>query len=244
MIHYLLLFFVILFNFGCGKATHSKNEHVKLSPIVTNVEVDIDASVDGQYLGVFKMINPNLTSKITGAFTFSREKSEDELVADVRLTNAGPQVIHSQSIRLGGRCPDLDDDLNFDGIIDAAEGEKVYGKVFIPLDGDISTQSSHDGEFPTGDDYGNYIYSRVTRFSQFMEDLRSTEEDGSYIKLKNKQLLEIENRVFVILGIHHSQALPNTVEALPGLNPQESLPIICGTIQKVIASPGHIEDRD
>ena len=243
MIDYFFLFSLLIFIVGCGKAVHPKNQDSIVGPVVTIGEVDIDASVDGQYLGVFKMINPNLTTKITGAFTFSREKSEDELVADIRLNNGGPQVIHSQSIRLGGRCPDLGDDLNLDGIIDSSEGEKIYGKVFIPLDGDISTQSSHDGEFPIGNDYGNYIYSRVTRFTQFMEDLRSPDE-GSYIKLKAKEPLKIEERVVVILGVHHSQDLPPTVGALPGLSPQESLPIICATIQRVISSPGHIENRD
>ena len=209
---------------------------------LTQIQVSIDAAIEGQYLAVFETLNPQITSKVTGAFTFSVEKLTDEVVGDVRIANAGPDLIHAQSVRVGNRCPTKDDDLNADGIIDAFEGEKVYGKIFFPLDGDLSSQSSHDGEFPKGDTYGNYIYARVANFSHFMKDLRSHENTEGYFKLKELEPLEIENRVVIVQGVDEAIGLPATVRSVGRIAAYQSLPIVCGVIQKVIMPPGHIDD--
>jgi hypothetical protein len=208
----------------------------------TQIKLDIDSLIEGQYLAVFETLNPQITSKVSGAFTFSVEKLSDELVGDVRITNAGPELVHSQAVRVGNRCPTLDDDLNQDGILDDKEGEAVYGQVFFPLDGDISSQSSHDGEFPKGDIYGNYIYSKVTAFSQFMKDLRDTENNEGYVKLKAKEPLNIEDRVVVIQGVDSASGLPETVRSVGRSSAHQSLPIVCGIIKKVLIPPGQIDD--
>ena len=208
----------------------------------TQIKRDIDSLIEGQYLAVFETLNPQITSKISGAFTFSVEQFNDELVGDVRINNAGPDLVHSQAVRVGNRCPNLDDDLNQDGILDDKEGEAVYGQVFFPLDGDISSQSSHDGEFPKGDIYGNYIYSKVTAFSQFMKDLRDPENNEGYIKLKAKEPLNIDGRVVVIQGVDEASGLPDTVRSVGRSSAHQSLPIVCGIIKKVLIPPGQIDD--
>lgn len=208
----------------------------------TQMKLDIDSLIEGQYLAVFETLNPQITSKISGAFTFSVEKFSDELVGDVRITNAGPDLVHAQAVRVGNRCPNLDDDLNQDGILDDKEGQAVYGQVFFPLDGDISSQSSHDGEFPKGDVYGNYIYSKVTAFTQFMKDLRDTKNNEGYVKLKAKEPLNIEGRVVVIQGVDEASGLPDTVRSVGRSSAHQSLPIVCGIIKKVLIPPGQIDD--
>lgn len=208
----------------------------------TQMKLDIDSLIEGQYLAVFETLNPQITSKISGAFTFSVEKFSDELVGDVRITNAGPDLVHAQAVRVGNRCPNLDDDLNQDGILDDKEGQAVYGQVFFPLDGDISSQSSHDGEFPKGDVYGNYIYSKVTAFTQFMKDLRDTKNNEGYVKLKAKEPLNIEGRVVVIQGVDEASGLPDTVRSVGRSSAHQSLPIVCGIIKKVLSPPGQIDD--
>jgi hypothetical protein len=227
---------------ACGKGVGSQNKQGEpLKPRVYNW--DLDQVVDGQYLAVFETLNPQITSKITGAFTFARDSAIDELVGDVRLTNAGPQLIHAQNVRVGRRCPTLDDDTNHDGIIDAREGEAVYGKIFFPLDGDLSSQSSHDGEFPVGDSYGNYIYARVTKFSTFMKDLRGPEDGEGYVKLKAKEPLEIEGRVAVVHGVDEASDLPTTVRSVGRRTAAQTLPIVCGVIRKVLNPPGELEEN-
>jgi hypothetical protein len=231
---------VLFFMSACNvtkKTTHSLIHKTVIDPIV----VPLDSEIEGQYLAVFEPINAELSKKVNGAFTFSVEKDIDELVMDVRLTNSGPKIIHAQNIRAANRCPTLQDDMNLDGIIDAFEGEAVYGKIFIPLDGDISTQSSHDGEFPTSDGYGNYIYAKLTTFTTFMDELRkSPEANQDYLKLKENEPLNIENRVVVIHGMSEETNLPSTVRSVGQMTIHQSIPIVCGLIKKVLRPPGEI----
>lgn len=226
-------------NSGGGGSSSKRGPHEtdENNPVV----IDIDAEIDGAYLAVFTTLNPQITSKITGAATFARDKETDEVIGDVRINSAGPKLIHAQYIRTGKRCPIMDDDINADGVIDAQEGEAVYGKIFFPLDGDLSSQASHDGEFPVGDNYGNYIYSRVAKFSSFMKDLRSKDNADEYVKLKNIEPLVIEGKVVVVHGVDEAMDLPPTVRGWNRRSPYQSLPIVCGLLKKVIDHPGTIE---
>jgi len=221
---------------ACGQNGASKKSHHH-EDSYPEVSLDLDDSIDGQYLAVFETLNPQITNKVTGAFTFSREKEIDELVGDVRITNAGSGIIHAQNVRVGRKCPTIEDDSNHDGIIDDSEGEVVYGKIFIPLDGDLSTQSSHDGEFPKGNIYGNYIYSQVTSFNRFMKDLRNTEDNEGYVKLKPSEPLEIEGRVVVVHGVDEAADLPITARSGGRSSVHQSLPIVCGVIKKITTLP-------
>src|SRR5687768_3183879 len=109
----LLLLSLTACNSGGGGGGSTKSEEEDNNP----VSIDLDDALDGQYLAVFEALNPQITSKITGAFTFARYKEDDELVGDVRITNAGPKLIHAQNVRVGRRCPVATDDINGDGII-------------------------------------------------------------------------------------------------------------------------------
>lgn len=220
----------------------SKKPRPEQTPVVIDDSIDIDTNLDGQYLAVFSGTNPDLTGKITGAFTFSRDKEFDEVVGDVRITNAGASLLHGQHVRLGTRCPTLSDDTNSDGVIDAREGEAVYGGVYFPLDGDISSQASHDGEFPVGDMYGNYTWARATTFSAFVADLRSSDEGLGYFKLKAREPMSLEGRVVIIQGVDEAIGLPSTAQASGRFKPHQSLPIACGVIEKVHSPPGTIDD--
>lgn len=241
-----LSFLLLLLLMSCGGGGGGSGKSTNQSPATTDtdmdIDLDIDAGIDGQYLAVFETLNPTVTYKLTGAFTFSRDKLEDELVGDVRLTNAGAGVIHAQNVRAGSRCPTLEDDLNQDGLIDASEGEAVYGSILIPLDGDLSSQGSHDGVFPVGDTYGNYIYSKVTKFTHFIKDLRNTEADDGYFKLMKEEPLDIEGRVVVVHGIDSAVDLPATVLSAGRLSRHQSFPIVCGVIRKVWEAPGTEDD--
>lgn len=238
----LLLLSLTLLLTSCGGSGGGGGSKKTAEEDTSPVNIDIDGNLDGQYLAVFEPLNHQITGKITGAFTFARDKVEDELVGDVRITNAGPKLIHAQYVRAGKRCPDAKDDTNGDGIIDAREGEAVYGKVLFPLDGDLSSQSSHDGEFPVGDNYGNYIYSRVTKFTTFIKDMRARSSDDGYVKLSADEPLDINGRVVVIHGVDPASDLPVTVSTIGRVSSYQSLPIVCGVIWKVLGAPGRVDD--
>lgn len=246
---FLLIIILLTLISACGGGKSSSGAPTaqqQTTPVVIPTEanpdsIDIDATIDGQYLAVFETVNPIVTGKITGAFTFSRDTEIDELVGDVRITNAGPGVLHAQNLRVGGRCPTLQDDTNADGYIDAKEAEAVYGRVLFPLDGDISSQSSHDGEYPVGDTYGNYIYARATSFSQFISDLRAIDSGDGYFRLGSRDPLDLENRVVVVHGVDAAAALPTTVGSVGRFVNHQSLPIACGVLRKVLTPPGEVD---
>jgi hypothetical protein len=205
------------------------------------IEIDLNANVEGEYLAILHPVNEIVTGQITGAFTFSRDIEFNEVITDVRLNNSGYRVIHTQSVKLAQRCPDFRDDANHDGIIDIIEEESLTGKVFIPLDGDISSQDSHDGEYPVSDDFGSYIYSQQSDFTSFMSDLRSHTDQSHYIKLAGDEKFQIEGAIVIIYGINESVNLPLTVSADGRRSRHQSIPIACGTIRKVYQAPGEIE---
>lgn len=238
----ILIAFLILTLQSCQPKKGADKEKPKEIETTTPISINIDDSIDGQYLGVFETVNPKVTNRITGAFTFSREKELDEVVGDVRITNAGVNVLHSQNVRIGHRCPTMADDLNNDGIIDAVEGEAVYGAILFPLDGDISGQASHDGEFPVGDIYGNYIYSRVAVFTDFMKDLRAEPRFDDYKKLGPEEPLMIEGRAVVIHGYDETAELPLSVSTIGRLSAIHTIPIACAVISKVLSPPGEVID--
>jgi hypothetical protein len=236
----LILSFSIL-SFGCGKKETDRKLQQQKEELHTR-ELDLDADIDGQYLAKLIPLNESLAGKISGAFTFSRE--DDEIVGDVRLVGGAPHHIYSQYVRIGNRCPGLEDDLNNDGFIDVIEGELVFGKVLIPLDGDLGTQRSHNGVFPITDKYGNYIYSKVASFDQFIQDLRAPDHsaDEGMAKLKSNERLNLVGKVVVIHGVPPESVLPFSVASQHRLGRHLTLPVACGVIEKVLSTPGVINE--
>jgi len=245
------IIFLLLIVISCtDKGSSEKNirsQRSEQNPVEIEIEapevpqIDIDQLLHGQYLAPLDPINFNVTGKIYGAFVFSRdvESKEDEVVMDIHLNRAGANVVHVQSLKEYSRCPTLDDDENQDGIIDIIEAEAVMGKTLVPMDGDISTQASHDGEYPVGDQYGNYIYSKYTEFNILMDDLRDHYSPyPEYKKLTAEEYFDIESRSVLVQGIDPSIALPSTVRTRSPLSAHQSLPIACGVITKILSPPG------
>jgi hypothetical protein len=237
---------VLLILISCGKKNSppisAPDAHQspleQLPPMAKEEVLEIKTEPEGLFLAVFNTLNPGLTSKITGAFTFSYIQADDELVIDVHLNNSSPETIHRQSVRVGKRCPQPEDDRNQDGIIDATEGEEVYGKTLIPLDSDLSSARSHDSIFPFSTKFGHYIYSKQTLFSHFIKDLHDHTINDGHAKIPPGGSLLIEERVVVIQGVSPLLDMPSSVRSLGNLTLHQSLPIACGIIKRVLSSPG------
>lgn len=240
--------FVFLLS-GCGKKESpkpvSKEIHkteVKTILIKEPVREDIAPEVQGQYIAKLAAINPVVSGKVNGAFTFSRDS--DELILDIRF-NAGDltsNVFHKQTIRSGYRCPTEDDDLNQDGFIDAKEGEAVYGNTIIPVDGDLNAQHLGLGTWPVSNEFGSYIYSQSASYRKFLSDIMDNDinpNDG-IIKLASAETFQISNKVILIQGVSIDASLPETVYAEARMERHESFPIACGLINHVEDLPGII----
>lgn len=224
---------------SCG-GSGEKNVTQTNSPTSNNFEIEMD----GIYHARLRPINKDVAGKyLNGSLTLLR--NGEDLIADVRLSGAPEDTLHMQSIHIGERCPDENDDLNRDGIIDAAEGAAVYKEILIPLDDDLSSQRMGLGIFPVSDIFGSYFWSRSVSYPKLMNDLR--EEDinlkDSYIKIGHEKTLLSSAKVVVIKGIPTSYSLPSTVQGYDREDPYMGLPIACGEISKLESVPGEI-DRD
>lgn len=229
--------FVIFLFIACDK----KNNKTTVQPIPTVMTEQVSEEINGIFQAKLSPIN-NLYPKLNGSLTLLKEKGE--FVIHVRLSEGPPSVLHVQNIHVGTRCPNLSDDLNKDGVIDAVEGANVYQEIIIPLDDDLNSQRMGGGIFPVSDEYGFYSYSRTAIWDKFYLDLQ--EEDinptDELIKHKPSNHFSVTNKVIIIKGIPETVEIPESVAGFGRLNKYQSLPVACGQIIKLTHSPGTIDD--
>lgn len=223
---------------SCGKS----NSNAGL-PVQNEKALPLNGSnVNGLYMAKFFTINPGANGTLPGSATIQRQG--DELLAYVRLFGGGPGALHRQGIYDGRRCPNAGDDLNGDGFIDMEEGARVWGKLLIPLDANLNSQSAGKNIYPVGDATGTYFYERSASFERLFKDLKSEDKDlaDDIHKLSPDEGLAIEGRVVVIQGSADTVAFPPTFATVGRLNQAQSAPIVCGVFKKVTKVPGQMED--
>lgn len=236
---------LVLLVTSCGQSTKSaKKVSQKVTETNTSPQtppLEIREKNEGQYVAVLAPLNEHVSGLITGAATISRDR--DELVGDVRFSGEvqTAAILHEQNIHTGVRCPDASDDLNEDGIIDAVEGALVYGKILIPLDGDINSQRMGGGIFPLADEFGDYVYSQVGSYQKFIDDLRELDlnlEDHIVKLAQEAEEVTFEGKIVVIQGVAKSAALPDTVVSNNQFTNHDTLPVACGIFTRVTNLPG------
>jgi hypothetical protein len=155
----------------------------------------------------------------------------DVIKVEMTISGVAPRITHLQYVYFGERCPTYaSDDSNNDGYVDIIEGIDVFGPILIPLDDSLSTQAV--GTYPIADASGRYVYTAQGSVSALLADLHSPDPDpsDSVGKLDPRDGLSLQNRVIVIHGVASSTFLPSTVDSLPGLSPQITLPVGCAEI--------------
>jgi hypothetical protein len=131
-----------------------------------------------------------------------------------------PDGLHPQHIHAADRCPPASADANDDGIVDVIEGLPFYGEILVPLDGDISNTTSEIPTFPFArDDRGIYHYVASAKLA--------TLEDAIGAKL------DLPVRHVVVHGMDLNTPLPPSVQSLPGIPAQLTIPVACGEIRRV-----------
>lgn len=199
----------------------------------------VDGShIQGHYNAKFVTLNPHVNGTIPGSATFYRK--DEKFFAYVRLFAGGPKAWHQQFVYEGTRCPTLNDDTNLDGFIDIQEAEAVLGKIIIPLDSDIGSQSSGRRFFPLADLSGYYHYERITSFRRFLSDLQEVDNDpeDDTRKLAADEPLRITGKAVMVMGVVETVQLPETVATKGRHRAFQTLPIVCGIFDKVEGLPG------
>jgi hypothetical protein len=183
---------------------------------------------EGQYRVVLTPVNPSIAGSPTGTGEFNIQGDEFRALMNI---DSAPNAQHAQHIHIGKRCAGMEDDTNGDQIIDAVEASAAAGGALIPLDSDLRTQSA--GSFNSSG--VSYDYNESTSLLAMLAELRLPDLDTSddLVKLGVDEELNLEGRVVEVHGVPANTVLPATVQGLDDDSPQESLPILCGVIQRV-----------
>ncbi len=207
---------------ACGNNNSSSSKPASKSMLLTEA---------GHYEAKLFPINAHLAGDVTGS-AFVKVKG-DEMSFEVKVNGAPAQIVHAQHIHVADSCPTLSSDLNKDGVIDAIEGQKSYGKIIIPLDNQLKTQVEADAKFPSADFSGNYFYRQNVSMMEMMKDLtlKDANLSDNYVKIKSG--LGLSGRQIVIYGVAADANIPETVAAPNGQTKHSSLPIACGSFVKI-----------
>ena len=177
-----------------------------------------EQQAQGGYRAILRPINNSLSGFLpTGV---AEIKIDGEEVRVRTLLEDDARVPHMQSIHAGTRCPTEADDRNKDGLVDIKEIESASGKVFIPLDGDLSTAEVGAGIYPSG---SGFTYNETTELALLEQDTKE----------RTGQNLNLGGRVVMIHGVATGTKMPTTVAVKEGMSQQASIPIACGVIQRV-----------
>lgn len=176
-------------------------------------------------------INPAVEADVAGEALFTID--DDVFIADVEAAGLDAGILHAQHIHAEGECPPASADTNDDGYIDVVEGLPFYGAILVPLDGDLGMQAAGMPEgFPTASSNGVVDYEESADLSDMLDNLRADDPnaDDPIVKLEDDGELDLPSRTVVLHGVDPDTELPETVQTIAGLTPQQSLPVACGEV--------------
>lgn len=213
---------------ACGKDNKSKSSRIL-------IEQRQEEGNQGNYRAVLAPINSTISGETTATVEIIIEG--DEFIVEANAAGAPPGVKHLQNIMTGGACPDVNSDINGDGVIDIIEAGSYFGQIFIPLDSNLSEQIAGKDYGPIANGSGRYVYRRSAALSMLLSDLTAVDPDTSdgMIKLRGDDNLNLTNKVIVIHGISRTENIPGTVSTMGDMIPQDILPIACGKIERIIS---------
>ena len=187
-------------------------------------EITVDVE---RFVAPLASVNPNLAA-VSGTATI--EIIGDAMRVTVRATGLD-SIMHLQFVGSGTSCPTTTTDTNADGLIDVKEGMAAYGPFLLALDADIEVRSDSVLTFPVTDSIAyveTAVYSAVEnsmRGAPVTEFTTNIPITGDFIP---------QGLAVVILG--DASPLPSTLEFLPGLTTNETVPVACGVFNRTIAS--------
>lgn len=218
----ILLLAVLVSIVSCGKGGSGGGSNGYIQAEMVPLE-------DGTYHTALRPVNPKSAGYLPYG-TSTIKVNGDEISASVTLDDAST-VEHEQNIHMGSRCPDASDDKNGDGFVDYEEAMAVVGSVILPLDNDIQTQKSGEGNYPTG---RAVTYNRKASVDRLTTDLWQVDENvgDNVMKLDSGSSFGVVNRTVLVHGVYN-KSLPGTVKPKSGQGPDLSMPIVCGVIQQL-----------
>lgn len=218
---YLLSALVLMTLVSCGKNSGGGGSSF--------LQAEMVPLTDGTYHAALRPSNPKSAGYLPYGTT--TVKVDGDTVAVTVTVDDATNVEHEQNIHMGSRCPEASDDKNGDGFVDYEEALAVVGPVILPLDNDIQTQKSGEGNYPLG---RSVTYTRKASVDRLTTDLWQLDEDptDNVTKLNAGVAFGVTNRVVLVHGVYN-KSLPSSVRAKAGERADASLPVVCGVIQRL-----------
>jgi hypothetical protein len=239
LVNILVLLTLTLLISSCGKSNSSAG-----MPVEKKKVLPVNGSnIERLYMANFFKLNEQVNGNLSGSAILQRR--DDKFFAYVRLSAGAPGAWHQQNIHEGGRCPTSADDLNADGYIDIEEGERVWGKILIPLDSNLNSQSAGENIYPVADQSGDYFYERETSFKKMFRDLKSEDTNplDNIAKIPEALELDFAGKIVVIHSASSTASYPETVATQDGLTAIHTLPVACGIFEQVTSVPGEPQEE-
>lgn len=147
-----------------------------------------------------------------------------------------PDSTHMSHIHKGPDCPTAAQDTNGDGVIDVIEAGVTDGGILVNLDGDLSTFDAGSDHISSPDLYGNLFYIGSGSYSSMIDDLHRPAPDPKtgIITLAPGENFDLDHAVIVIHGINPGKNLPGSAQSVKGFTSNQSLPIACGKLKKLL----------
>jgi hypothetical protein len=206
--YYPLYHFLFCVFLSCSKSNPSSPNETTALPQEPNLsEYHLEA--------ILRPLNTHLSGYLpTGK---AKIKIQDGLIKVETYLDDDAKVMHAQFVHLGDSCPNLNDDMNLDGVIDFQEVQKVSGEVALPLDLHLKFTENSEKKFPIGP---NYTYKKNAPLKSLISEMQKLY--GQWIPLNQKAV--------IIYGVSSRTSLPTTVSTLDSLSVYESVPIACGIL--------------
>ncbi len=152
----------------------------------------------------------------------------DRLTITLEASGLAPGVMHLQHYHgfpdgTDATCPTPAADTNGDGLVDLLETEPMAGTTMVPFHATPASLEIPSATYPTADAQGAIRYEQAAAVGELEAALRSKFNGAG---------LELEKRVVFIHGVAPDAELPPSVQSLPGVPAQVTIPVACGTIER------------
>ena len=203
---------------GCGKGFEEENK----------IQFEVYAR---NYIATLKPINRYFRNSKA---TLKASVAENQLWVRVFYFGSNSDNAFIQLIHSGSSCPNSKSDTNHDGHVDFEEAVAASGRIFIPLDANLSSRFRGLDKFPSARKKGKYYYSESANFEFMVRELADPLDDFTlpFDTLENVNDFQLANKVFIIYGIRFNTRLPSSFRSYHGYSEQELYPILCGIITR------------
>jgi hypothetical protein len=182
------------------------------------------------YIAELAPMNINATEElVTGTALFIVEG--DTLTMTVEASGLAPDMMHLQHLHgyteedgSFATCPFSGADANDDNVIDLLETRPFTGITLVPLHEEPASLAIQSQTYPTADAEGEIAYSQTVSIEELEQALQEEHNIDS---------LDLAQRTVFLHGVSQDADLPDSVESLPDVPAQVTLPVACGEIYEL-----------